>query len=49
MTQNQEYIENNFYGKSVMYGGFDLLVYSVSFANTEVKSFSNPGRVFLLD
>ena len=49
MTQNLEKIENNFHGKRVMYGGFYLKVHSVSFANTEVKSFCNPGRVFLLD
>ena len=29
MTQNREQIENNFYGKRVMYGGFALLDHSV--------------------
>ena len=28
MTQNQEWIENNFNGKRVMYGGFALLYHS---------------------
>ena len=29
MTQNQEWIENNFHGKRVMYGGFALLCHSL--------------------
>ena len=29
MTQNQEWIENNFHGKRVMYGGFALLDHSL--------------------
>ena len=29
MTQNQEWIENNFHGKRVMYGGFALLYHSL--------------------
>ena len=34
MTQNQEWIENNFHGKRVMYGGFALLDHSLlSYAN----------------
>ena len=29
MAQNQEWIENNFHGKRVMYGGFALLDHSL--------------------
>ena len=29
MTQNQEWIENNFHGKKVMYRGFALLDHSL--------------------
>ena len=35
MTQNQEWIENYFHGKRVMYGGFVLLDHSLLLVNTE--------------